>query len=669
MSNLTNLPIRKVAVVGAGTMGAAIAQHFLVKGLCVVLLDVSRTGLDQGCSNLDASLDEAVSRKILTEQQKQILYESFSGTTSYGDLRQCDLVIEAVFEDFDVKQTVFREIERVVSDDCIIASNTSSFSITELGTAIHHRGRFIGVHYFYHAAKNKLVEVVPSEASDPRQVIRLVDFYYACDKAPIVVADSHGFAVNRFFVPWLIEAVRLLEEGKGSIAFIDKIAMKYFKVGMGPFALMNATGVPIALHSAETLEHAFGPMYGPPGILRDQVEVGESWDCFSQVCLNGGRDNEAEVKSRLLGMTLGIAAQMIGEGVCTTTDADLGARIGLRWPVGPFELMNALGISKMEEVITLAFARWGEPLPAAFNLKAQTHGFPVEHVRGHISGSTGVIEFNRPDAMNALNEIVVAQLAGCFGELDANPKLEKIIFFGRGKAFVAGADIKFFIDNIKNDDLDRIYQFTVEGQKLLSRIAASAKKTIALLDGIALGGGLELALACDHRIATKKLAVAFPETAIGIYPGLGGTQRTTRLIGKGLSKYLIATGAVVNAEKALCYGLVDAITESVSKVEEIAALDVVPRERVVQTLPEEMFVDFDGDVTHPAFASYSKPLQRKAPLALTRSMQLIEQGAELSLIAALQLELDGLYEIFSTQDALEGLSSVINNTRPQFTGK
>ncbi len=669
MSNVAIQPIEKVAVIGAGTMGAAIAQHFLVKGLSVILLDVNQESLEKGCANLDASLDEAVSRKILTEEKKLRLYESFLGTTSYGNLRSCDLVVEAVFEDLDVKQAVFKEIESVVPANCIIASNTSSFSITELGAAIDHQDRFVGVHYFYHAAKNKLVEVIPGAESDPDQITRLVDFYYAFDKVPIVVADSHGFAVNRFFVPWLIEATRLLEEGKGSIAFIDKIAVENFKVGMGPFALMNATGVPIALHSAETLESAFGPMYGPPKILRDQVEAGLNWDCSSQDCLNGGSDNETEVKNRLLAMTLGIAAQMISEAVCTATDADLGARLGLRWPVGPFELMNTHGVFKMEEAISSAFARWNQPLPSAFNLEVKQKGFPVEHVKAHISGSTGVIEFNRPDAMNALNEIVVAQLAACFGELDANPELEKIVFFGRGKAFVAGADIKFFINNIKNGDLDRIYRFTVDGHKLLSHIAASSKKTIAFLDGMSFGGGLELALACDHRIATKKLVAAFPETGIGIYPGIGGTQRTTRLIGKGLSKYLIATGSFVNTEKALSYGLVDAIVGSASGIEEIAALDVTPGERDVQTIPEQIFADFNGDVTNQTFESYRNVLQKKAPLALKKSMQLIDQGAELSLTAALQLELDGLYEIFSTKDALEGLSSIENNTRPQFIGE
>jgi len=322
----------------------------------------------------------------------------------------------------------------------------------------------------------------------------------------------------------------------------------------------------------------------------------------------------------------------------------------------------------MEEEISKAFSKWDQPLPSLFQEKVKETGFPIEHVRAHISGSTGIIEFNRPDALNALNETVVNQLATCFDSLDDDPQLEKIVFFGRGKAFVAGADIKFFVDNIKNNDLGRTYTFTVDGQALLNRIASCDKKTIAFLDGMALGGGLELSLACDLRIATNKLIAAFPETGIGIYPGLGGTQRTTRLIGKGLSKYLVATGAFVNAEKALSYGLVDDIVEGVSSINEIAALDVVGKKHRASQVAEEIFVDFDGDAANAEFESYHKLLHKKAPIALQKSMQLIDQGAELGLPAALQLELDGLHEIFSTSDALEGLSSIINNTKPSFTG-
>jgi len=669
MTSKTFSEITNVAVVGAGTMGAAIAQHFMLKGLDVTLLDLSEDSLKKGLSSIDGSLSEAVERHILKEEKKNALLDGLNLTTDYADLSDCQFVVEAVFEDFGVKQKVFQAVEAVVPADCIIASNTSSFSITELGSVLKDRSRFVGVHYFYHAAKNKLVEVIPGASTDEAQVTRLVDFYYAYDKAPIVVADKHGFAVNRFFVPWLIEATRLLEEGLGSIAFIDRIAVENFKVGMGPFALMNATGVPIALHAANTLAEAFGPMYAPPAILASQVEKGEDWDCASDYCLNGGASNEEEVKSRLLAMSLGVACQMVSEKVCSVTDADLGARLGLRWPLGPFELINEIGVDFMEQAVAKAFGAWDEPLPAIFKTVNPVKGFEVEHVKAHVVGDAGVIEFNRPDAMNALNENVVDQLAAAFDGLDANPALKRIVFFGRGKAFVAGADIKFFVDNINGKDLDRTYKFTVEGQELLSRISASDKTTVAFLDGMALGGGLELALACDHRIGTKKLVAAFPETGIGIYPGLGGTQRTTRLLGKGLSKYLVATGAFVNADQALQYGLIDSLVDSQSGLEEIAALSPSGTPQKTPDEAAEIFVDFAGDADDPAVAAYSKVLKKKAPVALKKSMQLIDDGADLDLEAALKLELDGLYDIFSTKDALNGLSSVIERRKPAFTGE
>jgi len=669
MTTKTFPEITNVAVVGAGTMGAAIAQHFMLKGLSVTLLDLSEDSLKKGRASIDDSLSEAVERNILKEEKKNDLLDSFTLTTNYADLSGCQFVVEAVFEDFTVKQKVFQAVEAVVTADCIIASNTSSFSITELGSALKNQGRFVGVHYFYHAAKNKLVEVIPGTKTDPAQVSRLVDFYYAHDKAPIVVADKHGFAVNRFFVPWLIEATRLLEEGHGSIDFIDRIAVENFKVGMGPFALMNATGVPIALHAANTLAEAFGPMYAPPAILKTQVDKGDDWNCASTDCLNSGTNNEPEVRTRLLAITLGVACQMVSESVCSATDADLGARLGLRWPLGPFELLNEIGVSAMKTEIEKTFGTWGQLLPEVFKTVDHEQGFAVEHVRGHLVGDVGIIEFNRPDAMNALNEEVVTQLAACFDKLDSDPLLKKIVLFGRGKAFVAGADIKFFIDNIHGNDLERTYRFTVEGQKLLSQIAASKKITIAYLDGMALGGGLELALACDHRIGTKKLVAAFPETGIGIYPGLGGTQRTTRLLGKGLSKYLVATGSFVNAEQALQYGLIDSLTESVASLEDIAALSPSSAPERTPNAMEDLFNNFDGNPNAPDMEAHSKALKKKAPIALKKSMQLIENGADMELEDALKLELDGLYDIFSTKDALDGLSSVVERRKPTFVGE
>lgn len=660
---------KKIALIGAGTMGAAIAQHFLMKGLDVVLLDIKQEMLDKGLKQIDDSMAEAIKRKIITEQEQQDILSRLHATTRYQDLADREFVVEAVFENFEIKKTVFSEIEKVVSPECWIGSNTSSFPITDLAADLAHPERFIGVHYFFHAAKNKLIELIPGQKTSGEMVKRLEDLYFSIDKAPIIVKDAPGFVVNRFFVPWLTEATRLLEEGFGSISYIDKVAVETFKVGIGPFALMNATGVPIALHSAETLADAFGPMYAPAEILRRQVEAGLNWD----LDLTESREDNAEVvRERLLAMTLGVAAQLVSEGVGDASSTDLGARIGLRWPIGPFELMNEIGVKDLSDMVSREFGKFNVPVPALFEKTGQQQ-VAVEHIKKHVIGSTGIIEFNRPDAMNALNEKVVTQLSDAFDALETDSRVERIILFGRGKAFVAGADIKFFVTNIANKTLDNIYKFTAEGQAVLARISNSKVKTIAYINGLALGGGLEIALACQERICTERALMAFPETGIGIYPGLGGTQRTTRLIGKGLTKFMLSTGAMVTARQALAFGLVDALVEQVTSLDAVAELSYEKQKNPDQNLPESRFADFDGTITskileQPELEKYKKGISRKAPFALKKALELVDKGAELELSKALQLEMDSLYEIFSTADAKAGLEGVVYRKKVEFTG-
>lgn len=169
MSNKKFSEIKNVAVVGAGTMGAAIAQHFMLKGLAVTLLDLSEESLEKGRASIDGSLSEAVDRNILSPEKKNALLANLRLTTNYAHLSNCQFVVEAVFEDFGIKQKVFKAVENEVTPDCIIASNTSSFSITELGSVLNDQSRFVGVHYFYHAAKNKLVEVIPAQTPTRRK--------------------------------------------------------------------------------------------------------------------------------------------------------------------------------------------------------------------------------------------------------------------------------------------------------------------------------------------------------------------------------------------------------------------------------------------------------------------------------------------------------------------
>lgn len=658
--------ISKVAVIGSGTMGSAITQHLLMKGLEVTMVDMADTHLQRGRENISKSFNEAVERKILTPEQKVKLEAALKTTTDKQVLKDRQLIIEAVFENFAVKQNLFIELEGIVSDDCVLASNTSSFSITELGAKLKKPNRFLGVHYFYHAAKNKLVEIIPGRKTDTSITETLTNFYNYYDKSPILVKDVQGFAVNRFFVPWLNEAVRLWEEGLGSKWQIDKIAEKTFKVGMGPFALMNATGVPIALHACQTLFDSFGSFYRPSAGLKKQVEeLKKDWEISEEEKCSACDDKA--IADRLLAASLGVAAQLVSDGVCDMTSTDLGARLGLRWPLGPFEMITKLGVKYVKDITHTLFAKYDLPIPVLFDQKIE-----LQYVASRIIGDTGIIEFNRPEAMNALNETVVNQLERCFDNLNHRSDLTKIIFTGKGKAFVAGADIKFFVDNIVKADIKRIYKFTEVGQELFKRIDKSKKEIYAFIDGLTLGGGLELALCADYRIGTERALMAFPETGIGIYPGLGGTQRTTRLIGKGLTKYMIATGDMINSKKALSFGLLDKVVNRPwSEQEMLQAITSLGGHKQAEKLAdhnENSFENFDGKNLDLVPADSQKKVKFKAPLALARSMELIDKGAPLELDQALKLEMDSLEWIFSTKDALEGLSSLIEKKRPQYKG-
>lgn len=668
--------IASVGVVGAGTMGSAIAQHFVMKGLPVVLVDQQQEFLDRGVGYISESLGEAMQRGLIDQQGFDQTLARITCSTEQSRLADVDLVVEAIFENLEVKKSLFAQLEKVVRADCVLASNTSSFLISDIAADLQTPERMVGVHYFYHAAKNKLVELIPGEKSDPEIVCALENFYTFYDKTPILVKDAPGFAVNRFFVPWLNEAARLYEEGFGSIAFIDQVACEAFGVGMGPFALMNATGVPIAMHAADGLAGVLGTFYEPAQILRRQVESKQDWDVSDTRPLNNGSDQGDVVKRRLIGASLGVAAQMVDEGVVDATSTDLGARAGLRWPVGPFELLDKLGVDKVREMVESVFASWDLPVPACLANPAHADRLQLNWVTSEVIDRSGFIIFDLPDRMNPLGEKVMSQLNNCVDQLNARSDIDKIFIHGKGKAFIAGADIKFFLDAIAADDLPRIQAFTEFGQQVLNKISASDKTTYAYLDGLTLGGGLELALTCDYRIGTRKSVLAFPETGIGIYPGLGGTQRASRLIGVARAKQLIASGQFINAKQAYAFGLVDNIIEPLYDWRELAKFSLSEPQagRTEETSEEMEFAKFSGELSdpmlsRPGFEKSAKKITRKAPVALKTAMDLIDQGHELSLQEGLQLELAGLQEIFATQDAKTGLSSIISGDKPTYTGQ
>jgi enoyl-CoA hydratase/3-hydroxyacyl-CoA dehydrogenase len=678
--------MKKIGVIGAGNMGSGIVQKTAQEGLSVVMVDVKPEFVEKGLNNIRNTLNEAVERKILRPEQVDDIMGRIQGTTDMAATKECDLVIEAVFEDMGVKKELFAKLDEVCGPKTILATNTSSFSVDELARSTGRADRFVGLHFFYHPAKNRLLEIIPGTMTSPETTAACKRFAQLTGKTDIQVKDAPGFAVNRFFVPWLNEATRILEQGLADIPTIDKAAMDSLNIGMGPFKLMNVTGIPIAHHSCESLASKLGPFYAPSARLRTQFESGELWP------LEGEADSTKleVVANRMLAAVFYVAASLLEEGVTDMGDIDLGAKVGLRWRRGPFELMNRGGINNAFELVEDLLKGWPD-LKVPDHLRSQhKKGEPwdIRLVKYRRDGNLGRVTIARPDAMNALNKIVVRQIDEAFQEAESDPQAKAIILEGAGKAFVAGADIGFFVKCIKNDRLDDNYDFTAYGQAVLNRIDESKKLVVAKMDGLALGGGLELALSADVIAATPKAVMGFPETGIGIYPGLGGTQRTSRHIGKELAKYLIFTGRIIPAEDALSMGLVDYVFAPEEIEDKIRTLiseeklvpnkgkkteDLTPEFRQIKKLfaDENMEAWLNNKYLEnddPLVAKTAKIISSKAPIALRLANEIIDSGYEMPLSEGIKQELDHLNEIFSTADALTGLTSV-GKARPTFEGR
>lgn len=653
--------IKTVGVIGAGTMGAALAQKFAQENFKVILNDREMPAVERGLSNICKMLNEGVAKKVFTDLQVKNCLANITVTDHLPDLQSCDLIVEAIYENLQAKTELLLQLSQIIPAETIIATNTSSFSVTELAQSVVYPERFIGLHYFYHAAKNRLVEIIPGERTSSEVFEKAKIFCVQSGKDAITCADAYGFVVNRYFVPWLNEAARLLEENVAGIATIDEVCMKTFGIGMGPFALMNATGIPVAYHSQKTLE-IFGELYTVSEKLKQQTEERQNWNLEGDISTD--ENIRTRISERMLGIVFLVCAQLLDENVCTATAINRGARIGLQWKKGPMEMMRQYGESEVKRLTKQIADLYKTPLPQSVG----NNFWQMEYVTLQKKNDLALITMYRPEDLNALNEEVMQQLDEKFKAAEEDPSVKTIFITGSGKSFVAGADIKFFVKNIKSDQIDRIESFTAYGQKVFEKIDSSHKKVIAVLNGLTLGGGLELALCADVIFALPKAQMAFPETGIGIYPGLGGTQRSAKKIGKALSKYLIHTGKMLNATDAFDIGLVDGIITLEEMFELFSGAKQIFVERKVELSEKwkniQHFFEknsIDRMLSHQFVTNGLKSeeaekifstIQRKAPLALSTADKLIDEAG------GCPSELKHLKEIFSSSDALLGLSSI-----------
>ncbi len=269
------MEIRKVGVVGCGLMGSGIAQVSAMSGFPTVVREVSDELLSAGVGRIEKSLAKFVEKGAMTADQKAQTLARLKPTLKLEDFAGCDLVVEAVIENLERKREVFAALDKTLAQDALLASNTSSLSITEMMTATRREERFLGMHFFNPVPLMKLVEVVKTVVTNPAAVEAALNFAKKLGKTPILTTDRAGFIVNRLLVPYLLDAIRAFEEGFGSIEDIDagmKLGCNY---PMGPFALLDFVGIDTTYYIAEILFGEYREKrFAPPPLMKRMVMAG-----------------------------------------------------------------------------------------------------------------------------------------------------------------------------------------------------------------------------------------------------------------------------------------------------------------------------------------------------------------------------------------------------------
>ncbi|ELC8387066.1 3-hydroxybutyryl-CoA dehydrogenase [Clostridium perfringens] len=267
--------MEKIFVIGAGTMGAGIVQAFAQKGYEVIVRDIKDEFVDRGIAGINKGLTKLVSKGKITEEDKETVLSKITGTTDLGLAADCDLVIEAAVENMEIKKQIFAELDKICKEETILASNTSSLSITEVASATNRPDRVIGMHFFNPATIMKLVEVIRGMATSQETFDKVKAMSEAIGKTPVEVAEAPGFVVNRILIPMINEAIGIYAEGIASVEDIDTSMKLGANHPMGPLALGDLIGLDVCLAIMDVLFKETGDSkYRAHSLLRKYVRAG-----------------------------------------------------------------------------------------------------------------------------------------------------------------------------------------------------------------------------------------------------------------------------------------------------------------------------------------------------------------------------------------------------------
>ncbi|MEM0118320.1 MAG: 3-hydroxyacyl-CoA dehydrogenase/enoyl-CoA hydratase family protein [Conexivisphaerales archaeon] len=664
--------ITNVAVIGAGEMGHGIAQVFATYGFQVSLMDKYPEALEKAKERVKASLARQVERGRLKAEDAE---QAFNRIVFTGNMQEAvkaaELVIEAVPERIELKIGVFSELENHAKPEAIFATNTSNIRITDIANATKRPDKFAGLHFFNPPVSMKLVEIIPSAFTEEEVLKTLEEVCRRIGKTPVrVLKDSPGFIVNRINAADVLLFSIILDKSLAKPEEVDAFA-KSQGLPMGPYELLDFVGIDIAYDSlkyfADTVSKDYARFETLQRMVQEQRLGRKTGKGFYEWVEGRAKIPQAEPTDKvsvldLFAIEINEAVKLIEEGVARPDDIEKAVVLGMNRPFGPISVAKSYTsqeiASKLQELAERFECKVFYPTAAIREGKLR------EAVEGRLAipqqmakqaevkkaekaaeiAAEEVVTVERPTPQvavvrlargshNLINGEMLDGIARACKNLEEDKEVRVVVFTGRGKDLSAGADVsQFFASSID------FVEFSRKGQMTMQMIKNLPQLTIAVMKGNVLGGGLELALSCDLRIASQDCSIGFPEVRLGLVPGWSGTQRSVKLLGLAKAARLVLTGERIDGKEALEIGLAHTLVQ-------------------------------DSDAEAFAIEAAKELSLKLAPASVRLGKRLLSIASETSLDDGLAAEAMAMGALYGTEDLKEGISAFLQKRQAVFKGR
>ncbi|MFX0123958.1 MAG: 3-hydroxyacyl-CoA dehydrogenase NAD-binding domain-containing protein [Candidatus Hodarchaeota archaeon] len=651
--------IKHVAVIGAGDMGHGIAEVALMTGYTVSMYDIADEFVEKGKSRIDWSLQKFVEKARISESDYKKFMDNLTVTINLEEaVKDADLCIEAAPEILDLKKEIFANLDKFAPKHAILASNTSSMSIDEIGAATNRPEKVAGLHYFNPPVMMQLIEITKGDKTSAETINILVDFTKKALKDPVVCKkDSPGFIANRINAPTMLWMYLMYDNNEYNPAEVDRACMN-MGMRMGIYELADFTGLDISYHLLNYFGDRLHKDYKPPTSLEKLFKdknLGKKTGSGIYEWPEVGRPEIGEKAAdfdlmNLLRIQINEAAKVLEEGLTTAKEIDTAMKKGFNNPFGPIEMAETTDLKELTEFLDGLADKYGKEIYRAHDwirdgsLPDRAKGVAKEEKKSPYEFETvkiikdpenfvTTLLMNRPP-LNLMDTQLLTDLGSALELLVDDNETRVIVLRGAANCFSGGFDMASGLYDSAWD----VKKGVVRGQRTFKRFRDIPKPVIAAIERYAFGGGLELAMSCDLRFAKKSAKMGLTEVTLGLIPGWGGTQLMVRHLGIGKTMELILTGERIEAKRAFKMGLIN------------------------RAIDDE---DFEEEVYEVA----KKIALRSAPISVGIVKQLVNFGSQIPLDVGLEWESYGSALNFTTEDLQEGIMSFMQKKKPEFKNR